>query len=103
MTAENAALRWNADRRGVPVRAIDRPMPTFFFHIRNGGELTEDPDGSDLPDLAAARAEALVAAREVAAERVKAGMAVIGWSIEVTDGDGRVLAAVNAREILGLD
>jgi len=37
-------------------------MPRFFFHIRDGATLIEDPDGSELPDLAAAREEAAPAA-----------------------------------------
>nr|WP_321182289.1 hypothetical protein [Methylobacterium sp. Leaf122] len=38
-------------------------MPRFFFHIRDGATLIEDPDGSELPDLAAAREEAAQGAR----------------------------------------
>ena len=30
-------------------------MPRFFLHIRDGNWLVEDLDGSDLPDLDAAR------------------------------------------------
>ena len=39
-----------------------RSMPMFYLHIRDGDGLFEDPDGSDLPDLGAARAEAALAA-----------------------------------------
>nr|WP_294167852.1 hypothetical protein [uncultured Sphingomonas sp.] len=53
-------------------------MPTFHFHIRVGGHLFEDPDGSDLPELGAARAEALAAVREAVAEQIKTGKAVGG-------------------------
>jgi hypothetical protein len=41
-------------------------MPIFFFHIRHGGSLAEDPDGTDLPTLALAYAEAVAMARELA-------------------------------------
>ena len=76
-------------------------MPTFHFHVRDGGHLFEDPDGSDLPDLQAARAEALAAAREGVAEHIRAGKAVDGWSLEIADGAGRVLATVTHRDVVG--
>jgi hypothetical protein len=42
-----------------------RRVPLFYLHTQRGGVLTEDPDGSDLPDVAAAREEALAAARDL--------------------------------------
>jgi hypothetical protein len=39
-------------------------MPRFFLHIQDGDRRIEDPDGSELPDLEAARAEAVSAARD---------------------------------------
>jgi hypothetical protein len=44
-------------------------MPRFFFPIRDRDGLTADPEGTDLPDLEAARTGALAATREVVAER----------------------------------
>ncbi len=76
-------------------------MPTFHFHIRDGNQLFEDPDGSELPNLEAARAEAL-AAREAFAEMIKTGKAVGGRHFEIADDAGRVLATVTPRDILGL-
>jgi hypothetical protein len=32
-------------------------MPAYYFHIRDNGTLIKDPDGLELPDLEAARAE----------------------------------------------
>lgn len=45
-------------------------MPLFYFHRRSGSVSCDDPDGSDLPDLAAAREEALAAARDLWAEAI---------------------------------
>lgn len=45
-------------------------MPLFYFHRRLDGVFYEDPDGSDLRDLPAAREEALAAARDLWAETV---------------------------------
>jgi hypothetical protein len=35
------------------------PMPRYYLHLRNGHVLEKDPDGIDLPNIEAARAEAL--------------------------------------------
>jgi uncharacterized protein DUF6894 len=69
-------------------------MPRFFLHLRDGGQLLEDPEGSELPGLDAARADALAAAREIAAERLKAGAPPIAGEFEIRDGAGRLLATV---------
>ena len=42
-------------------------MARFYFHVRTGDDLTEDPDGVELPDLAAAREEALRSAKDILA------------------------------------
>jgi hypothetical protein len=34
-------------------------MARFYFHVRSGGDLMRDPDGSDLPDIDSARKEAV--------------------------------------------
>jgi hypothetical protein len=45
-------------------------MPHFFLHIRDRDGLTADPEGTGLPDLEAARTDALAAAREILAEPI---------------------------------
>jgi len=77
-------------------------MAHFFFHIRDGLDLIEDPDGIDLPDLDTAHAEALAEARDLLAARVKAGMIVDGQRFEITDATGIVLASVPLRNALRL-
>lgn len=90
-----------ADRRGrQSVPSVS--MPNFYFHIRDGDALTEDPEGSDLPDLEAARAEALTAVRQIAAEGIRTGKRVLGKSMEITDEAGRVLATVAFLDVVGL-
>ena len=46
-------------------------MSRFFIHVRCGDTLTEDPEGYDLPNVEAARDEALAAAREILANGLK--------------------------------
>jgi hypothetical protein len=40
-------------------------MPRFHFHLRARGKIHQDPDGMDLPDIAAAREHASAVAREL--------------------------------------
>lgn len=75
-------------------------MPNFHFHVRDGDRLIEDPDGSELPGLEAARAEALAAAREAFAEMIRTGRAVSGRRFEIADDAGRVLATVAIKDVL---
>ena len=75
-------------------------MPHFYLHIRDGDVLIEDPDGSDLPDLDAARAEALAGARDILASRLRAGEVVDGQRIEITDATGGVLAVVPLKDAI---
>lgn len=76
-------------------------MPDFYFHIRDGDRLIEDPDGGDLPDLAAARAAAASALRAVIAVPHGAAKAAGGRRFEIADGAGRVLATVAFRDAVG--
>jgi hypothetical protein len=48
-------------------------MPRFFFHLRTAQDLFVDPDGSELPNVSAARGEALVALRHIVADRLLRG------------------------------
>ncbi len=69
-------------------------MPRFFLHVREAAGLIDDPDGTVLHDLRAACAEAAAAAREIAAERLRAGKPLTARHIEIRDGAGHLLATV---------
>ena len=75
-------------------------MPRYFFHVRDGSEISCDPEGQLLPDLEAARREAVNSAREMIGERVLHGGAVNGRIIEITGEEGKVLAVINTGEVL---
>ena len=66
-------------------------MPMYYFHLRNQDKLT-DPEGTELVDVDAARAHALVVAREL---KFKSDTfmdeAWLSWSMHVHDGDGAEL------------
>lgn len=70
-------------------------MPRFFLHIDDGTQRIEDEEGSDLPDLAAAREEALGAARQLWAAAILAGQDIAARRFVITDGDGNVMDTVD--------
>jgi hypothetical protein len=65
-------------------------MPRFYFNVRDGYDLDEDEDGVELPDAAAARAEALATVEELRDELQDAR----DIELEVTDETGRRLLSV---------
>jgi hypothetical protein len=65
-------------------------MPRFFFNIRDGYDLDEDDEGIELPDLDAARAEALATVEELRDQLSDAG----NIELEIADESGRRLLTV---------
>lgn len=77
-------------------------MPRYYFNIRSSTGLISDPDGSDLPDLAAAVSEAKLAAQDLLAELLRDGAVLDGQVFEITDADGHVLERLPFRKVLRL-
>ncbi len=66
-------------------------MPRYFFHVYDD-VIAEDEEGSELPNLAAARLNALRGARDIIAEQVRRGYFVLSHWIDVVNEQGeRVL------------
>lgn len=78
-------------------------MPVFFLHIREGAELIRDPDGSELADLAAARTEAIRAARCLLGAAVLAGRLPLDHAIIVADEHGGELLVMTYAESVGTE
>jgi hypothetical protein len=75
-------------------------MVHFYFHIREGDELIADDQGQDLPDVSAARREAVLCAREILAAAIGAGQAGVPDAIVISDEAGRALDVVPLAEVL---
>jgi hypothetical protein len=75
-------------------------MATFYFHLKQGDELVIDEEGSNLPDLTAARDEALQSARELLASAIKAGSTVVPDAIVVVDQEGRTVDNLRLAAVL---
>ena len=75
-------------------------MPRYFFHVREGSELSRDAEGQDLSNAEAARREAVAATREMLGEKLLHGGALDHRSIEIVDETGRVVDVVSANDVL---
>lgn len=67
-------------------------MPTFYFHLRESGDVTLDTEGVQLPDIVAAQRHAAAEARGMLSVELCYGSAVdlTRW-LEVADEDGSIV------------
>ena len=77
-------------------------MPLFHFNSLTGNLFLPDPEGEELPNLAAARDVAEKSAREAAIEAIRTGDTAPDC-ILVTDGEGREVASVFLKDLLDAD
>lgn len=77
-------------------------MSLFYMHIHHCDVVARDEEGLDLPDLQAARREAIAGARSIMGEELAKGRLCLGSHIEIEDGDGRLLATVPFRDAVML-
>lgn len=75
-------------------------VPLFYLHSRCSDMLARDPDGSELPDLDAARREALAAARELWAEAIMHGKDLSACTFVIADEQGRQFLIVPFTDAL---
>lgn len=69
-------------------------MPRYYFHIREGADRFDDPEGSEMQNNDAAMREARVAARELGADRLRRGLSASDAEFEVADGSGEIIGRV---------
>jgi len=68
-------------------------MPRYFFDLFNDIQAT-DPEGRELPDLAAAQANAVREVREMMSETVGEGRLDLRHYVQVRDEAGQTVAVV---------
>jgi hypothetical protein len=75
-------------------------MALFFLHLHNGLGFLPDEEGRELPDLEAARREAVRSIRSLLAEEITRGRIDLGGRVEIAGADGEILAQVPFAEAL---
>lgn len=78
-------------------------MPHYHFNLHNSIGFVADEEGQDLPDLDAARTEALRNARGIMAEEVRVGRLDLAGKLEVVDGGGASLLTIAFAEAIELE
>jgi hypothetical protein len=73
-------------------------MPLFYFHLREGGHVTRDEEGRQLPDRRAAHAVAVMSARDIMCGELMLGHVDLTDAIEVEDESGERLFEVRFGE-----
>ena len=69
-------------------------MPIFYFHVCNGNGFVEDEEGTELPDVATARKQAISGLRDIMASEMKEGEINLGSFVEIEDEDHELVATV---------
>jgi hypothetical protein len=76
-------------------------MRRYFFHLNHFRDYVLDEEGTDLPDVEAAKSEARQSIRDLVADRLRAKEPLTLWSIRICDEDGQLLADVVVADALG--
>ena len=76
-------------------------MPRYFFHVYDD-IIAEDEEGLELPNLAAARLNALRGARDLIAEQVRRGYVVLSHWIDVLDEQGEKVLTITFRDAIDI-
>ena len=75
-------------------------MPRFFLHIDDGTQRIEDEEGSELPDLEAAREEALGSARQLWAAAILKQQDIGSRRFLIASGDGNIVELIEMDDAL---
>ena len=79
-------------------------MSRYFFNVRDSdGDVSRDDEGQELPDLKAAREEAINANREMLGERLLHGGSLNNRQIEIADESGNILETITSQDVLFRD
>jgi hypothetical protein len=76
-------------------------VPRYFFHVYDD-VVAHDEEGIELPNIAAARLNALVGARSLISEQVKHGYFEQSHWVDVVDEQGEAVLTVTFREAVDI-
>jgi hypothetical protein len=75
-------------------------MPVYHFDQMKGNVLIEDYEGQDLPDIEAAKIEAIESSRELLAVAVRQGIYATNRAYIIRTADGEILATLPFRDTI---
>jgi hypothetical protein len=75
-------------------------MPVFYFNVITGGKAIADLEGTDLPNLEAARSDAIADARELMSAAVLDGRDISQRQIEICGESGDILLVVRFTDAI---
>jgi hypothetical protein len=73
-------------------------MPSYYFHLDEGGSVTPDLEGRELPSIQAAREMAIREARSMLAHEIVGGHICFSCHIEIVDEQGRPVDRVTFNQ-----
>ena len=82
------------------MRPLD--MPRFYLHICNGDGFIEDEEGQELPDLKAARDEAIRGLRGVMSAELQDGQLNMASFIEIEDDEHHLMMTVQFMDAVDI-
>ena len=74
-------------------------MPRYYFHLTDGDQILTNHKGVDLPGNAAARADAVVFARDLKHGAVMPAWDWAGWFVAIVDEHGRKVDEVPIADV----
>ena len=73
-------------------------MALYFFHLCDGSDHLLDSEGQELPDLDAAKAFALLCARDALSHEMRGGILNLRVRLDVADAAGAVVHTLPLEE-----
>ena len=72
----------------------------YFFHVRDKEGIVADEEGSELPNLVAARQEARECAKDFVVDVLRGGPSVVSRHIDISDAAGTILETLPLISVL---
>jgi hypothetical protein len=76
-------------------------MPRYFFNVYDD-VIAPDEEGTELPNIEAARLHAVIGARDIVSEQVRRGYFVRSHWLDVVDENGNLLLKVTFGEAVDI-
>jgi len=77
-------------------------MANYYSHLRDGDDVLIDPDGRELPSIAAVAAATLFEAREIISHDARSGLVRLTYHIDVEDSSGALVHHLDFEDAISL-